>query len=64
VDVAWSDLGAALALLLIIEGVMPFLAPASLRRTMATIAELPDRPLRVLGGGSMGAGLLLLYFVR
>ena len=63
-DLAWSDFGAAIALLLVIEGVMPFLAPASLRRTMATLAELPDRPLRVLGGGSMAFGLLLLYFVR
>lgn len=63
-ELAWSDFGTAIALLLVIEGVMPFLAPASLRRTLATLAELPDRPLRALGGGSMALGLLLLYLVR
>lgn len=63
-ELAWSDFGAAIALLLVIEGVMPFLAPASLRRTMATLAELPDRPLRVMGAASMAFGLLLLYLVR
>ena len=63
-SLVWSDLGVAIALLLVIEGVMPFLAPASLRRTMATMAELPDRPLRVLGAASMLIGLALLYFIR
>ncbi len=63
-EVAWTDFGVAIALLLVIEGVMPFLAPAALRRTMAAVAELPDRPLRMLGAGSMVVGLLLLYLVR
>lgn len=63
-ELAWSDLGTAIALVLVIEGVMPFLAPSSLQRTMATIAELPEQKLRVLGGASMAVGVVLLYFIR
>jgi uncharacterized protein YjeT (DUF2065 family) len=61
---AWSDFGAALALVLIIEGVMPFLAPARLRQTMETIAQMTDGALRGVGVGSMVAGLILLYLIR
>ena len=63
-DMAWGDLGVAIALVLVIEGVMPFLAPASLRRTLATMAAMPDRSLRIVGAVSMAIGLALLYFVR
>ena len=63
-DMAWSDLGVAIALVLVIEGVMPFVAPASLRRTLATMAAMPDRSLRVVGAVSMMLGLALLYFIR
>ncbi|MFW5969292.1 MAG: DUF2065 domain-containing protein [Halofilum sp. (in: g-proteobacteria)] len=62
--VAWSDLGVAIALVLVIEGVMPFLAPASLRRTLATMAAMPDRTLRIGGAVSMVLGLALLYIIR
>ncbi len=63
-DLAWGDLGVAIALVLVIEGVMPFLAPASLRRTLATMAAMPDRSLRIVGAVSMLLGLALLYFIR
>lgn len=63
-DVAWGDLGVAIALVLVIEGVMPFLAPASLRRTLTTMAAMPDRSLRSVGAISMVIGLVLLYFIR
>jgi uncharacterized protein YjeT (DUF2065 family) len=63
-DLAWGDLGVAIALVLVIEGVMPFLAPASLRRTLATMAAMPDRSLRMIGAISMMLGLALLYFIR
>lgn len=63
-DLAWTDLGTAVALVLVIEGLMPFLAPAALRRTMAQVAQLPDRQLRFLGVTSMLIGLVVLYLVR
>ena len=60
----WSDLFAALALVLVIEGLLPFAAPGHLRKTLAAMLELEDRVLRLMGLGSMLLGLLILYFVR
>lgn len=59
-----DDLLAALALMLVVEGMLPFLNPAALRRTVQTIGQLDDRSLRVLGLVSMLAGVVLLYVVR
>lgn len=60
----WSDFLAAVALILVIEGVMPFLSPDTMRRTMQQITRLPDRTLRIIGLISMIGGSLLLYLVR
>ena len=60
----WSDLLAALALVLIIEGIMPFLNPEGLRRMFAMAMQLDDSTLRFLGLSSMIAGLVLLYIVK
>ena len=60
----WNDLLAALALLLVIEGILPFLNPQALRTTLLQMSKLDDRALRLLGLGSMLAGVALLYWVR
>jgi uncharacterized protein YjeT (DUF2065 family) len=60
----WSDLLAALALVFVIEGMLPFLNPQSLRRMLVTVAQMDDRTLRITGLVSMASGLLLLYWVR
>lgn len=60
----WSDLFAALALYLVLEGVMPFLSPRSVKRLMQALSSLQDRQLRLFGLASMSAGIALLYFVR
>nr|WP_298723912.1 DUF2065 domain-containing protein [uncultured Steroidobacter sp.] len=60
----WSDLLAALALYLVLEGVMPFLSPPSVKRLLQALSSLQDRQLRLFGLASMSAGLILLYFVR
>jgi len=54
----------ALALMLIIEGLLPFLAPGFWRETFRRITEMSDGQLRFIGLTSMLAGLLLLYFSR
>ena len=53
----------ALALMLIIEGALPFLAPGFWRATFRRITEMSDGQLRFIGLSSMLAGLLLLGFV-
>jgi uncharacterized protein YjeT (DUF2065 family) len=54
----------ALALLLILEGMLPFLSPAVFRRALEAIRNISDGRLRLLGLGSMLAGLGLLYLVN
>ena len=61
---SWSDLGAAVALFLVIEGLMPFLSPANWRRSLAMIARLDDGQVRFVGLGSIIAGLVLLLLIR
>ena len=60
----WSDLLAAFALYLVLEGIMPFLSPLSMKRVMLSFVQSSDRQLRIGGFVSMLAGLVLLYFVR
>ena len=60
----WSDLLAAFALYLVLEGVLPFLNPQAMKRVLATMTTLSDRQLRLWGLASMVAGVLLLYLVR
>ena len=63
-DVAWTDLLAALALVLVIEGMVPFINPQSLRRMLETVSQLDDRTLRITGLISMLIGVVMLYVVR
>jgi len=60
----WSDLAAAFALYLVIEGIMPFLNPQGVRRVMTMFSQLPDAQLRVAGFASMVAGVVLLWAIR
>lgn len=60
----WRDLGAAVCLVLVIEGIMPFLAPHRWRLMALSLAQVDDRTIRLVGLGSMLAGTLLLYLLR
>jgi hypothetical protein len=51
-------------LLLIVEGILPFLNPAGLRRALLALAQLSDPQLRFAGLTSMLLGVLLLYILR
>ena len=60
----WHDLWVALALVLVIEGILPFLSPAALRRNYAQIIQMDDRTLRIFGLASMVAGVVLLSLLK
>jgi uncharacterized protein len=60
----WIDLLAALALVMVLEGITPFINPAGLRKSLLTMAQLDDASLRTMGLISMVLGLALLYWVR
>ena len=51
----------ALALMLIIEGLLPFLVPGFWRDAFRRLTELSDGQVRFVGLSSMLAGLLLLF---
>lgn len=54
----------ATALMLIIEGIMPFLNPAAFRRALIQVSTLSDKHLRWIGLISMLIGLAILYWVN
>lgn len=59
-----NELALAVALLLILEGILPFLNPAGLRRVLLVLSQLNDAQLRFAGLTSMLLGVLLLYILR
>jgi len=54
----------AFALMLVIEGILPFLVPSLWREAFRRLTEMGDGQVRFIGLTSMLAGLLLLYIVR
>ncbi|MDX1433609.1 MAG: DUF2065 domain-containing protein [Gammaproteobacteria bacterium] len=60
----WHEILVAVALLLIIEGIIPFLNPEALRKTMMLISQMSDSALRFAGLTAMVVGCLLLYAVN
>jgi uncharacterized protein len=54
----------ALALMLILEGLLPFLAPNLWRDTFRRITQMSDGQIRFVGLSSMLVGLLLLLWAR
>ncbi len=62
--IAWNDLLSALALVLVIEGIMPFISPKGWRETMLQASQLQDKTLRTVGFVSMLVGAILLYIMR
>lgn len=60
----WQEILVAMALVLVIEGILPFLNPAHWRDTMRKASELSNDSVRGLGLLSMVAGIILLYWVH
>ena len=54
----------ALGLMLIFEGVLPFIAPNLWRDTFRKITQMTDGQIRFVGLSSMIVGLLLLLWTR
>jgi uncharacterized protein YjeT (DUF2065 family) len=59
-----SEILTAIALLFVIEGMLPFVRPSRYKQLIAQIIRLSDNQLRTYGLTAMIAGLLLLFFVR
>ncbi len=59
-----SEIFTALALVLVIEGMLPFISPRRYREVVAEIARLRDNQIRTVGLVVMIAGLVTLFLVR
>ncbi len=60
----WTDLWAALALVMVIEGLLPALSPKSYRKAMFAMMQMNERSLRTTGLVSMIAGAVFLYLIK
>ncbi len=59
-----SDFFVALALVLVIEGLMLAVAPGAVRRATEAIGQLPDAPLRITGLIGAIIGVVIVWFIR
>jgi uncharacterized protein len=60
----WDVMWVATALMLVIEGIVPFLKPDAMRKALTMMAQMDDRAMRISGLASMIAGVVLLYLVK
>lgn len=59
-----STLLLALALMLVIEGLLPFVAPKVWRETFRRVIELSDGQIRFIGLSSLVIGMFLMTILR
>jgi len=60
----WHDLGVAFCLMLVLEGILPFLYPKRWREMVVLLAQVSDSQMRTMGLVSMLVGLGLLYLIN
>ncbi len=60
----WQLILTALALALVIEGLIPFAIPARYRKMVDELARLGNNQIRSMGLVVMAAGLFLLFLIR
>ena len=60
----WEDFLAALALVLILEGLIPFFSPQGYKNMVQQMATMPPQTLRSVGLILMILGVVFLYLVR
>jgi uncharacterized protein len=64
VSVNWVDLGRAVALVAVLEGLLPFLNPEAAKRSLRKVADLGAPQLRIMGLVLMLVGCLILFGLR
>lgn len=59
-----TDIATAICLMLVLEGMMPFLSPARWRKMVVMMATVDDKSMRRVGLLSMAIGAVALLFLR
>ena len=60
----WQVLPLAIALVFIIEGMLPFISPNRWRTMLVMVEQMDDRMIRNVGLGSMLFGVIILYLMH
>lgn len=60
----WKDFLTALALVMVVEGIIPFVSPQGYKNTMQQLLAMPNSSLRYVGLGLMLIGVISLFLVR
>ena len=60
----FANIAAALCLVLVIEGLFLFASPRMWKRMAEQLQQIDERTLRMIGGGMVVAGLVVLQVVR
>ncbi len=60
----WQVLPVAIALVFIIEGMLPFISPNRWRTMLVMVEQMDDRMIRNVGLGSMLFGVIILYLMH
>ncbi|HEY5738251.1 MAG TPA: DUF2065 domain-containing protein [Gammaproteobacteria bacterium] len=60
----WGDFWAALALVLVLEGLIPFISPGGYRNMVQQMSSMSDQVLRNTGLALIITGVVFLYLVR
>lgn len=60
----WEELGKAFCLMLVLEGIIPFLYPHRWRNLVQSLGMVKDSQLRIMGFFSMLTGAGLLYLIN
>ena len=60
----WHELAVALCLMLVIEGIIPFISPGRWRKMLLVLDQIDDNTMRMIGLGSMLTGTVLLLMIN
>ena len=60
----WHELAVAFCLMLVVEGIIPFVSPGRWRKMLLVLDQVDDNTMRMIGLGSMLAGTVLLLIIN
>jgi uncharacterized protein YjeT (DUF2065 family) len=60
----WQQLAVTMCLMLVLEGILPFLYPSRWRKAVSSLAAVDDNRLRMMGLGSMILGVMVLSLIN
>tara|TARA_B110000858_G_scaffold197470_2_gene259210 strand:- start:25875 stop:26060 length:186 start_codon:yes stop_codon:yes gene_type:complete len=60
----WHELAIAFCLMLVVEGMIPFISPSRWRKMLLVLDQIDDNTMRMIGLGSMLTGTVLLLLIN